>query len=325
MKPSLEALTSLYLAGEIDQTGLAQLEDLLRATPDARAQFRRLCNLDTGLREWAPACAAQAAWASAGEAVTPAQKRVRWIAWPAAAAIALGGLLAGFLSGSLASARALSAREARYVLLPLANGNFDGPEAPSTDGLPQAFAKWGGDFCQVTGEDQGIRPPSGGRMLRFLRADNAQSPRGEVQGTGELWQLVDLRPLREQLGNKPAKVELSALFNSAPFPDGPGFAFGVGAYAFDGDSSNGADLWSRHRDSALATAGKSEPIDGDPATWQTITTQVLVPPEATVLLVAVRVHSTNRKTAPAATVQFPGQYMANVTLRLLLENASPKL
>lgn len=324
MKPSLESLSALYLAGDLDQTGLTQLEELLSANPAARAQFRRLCNLDTALHEWAPICAAQSAWASAGEAVTPAQKRGNWMAWPAAAAIALGGIIAGFLSGSMASARMLSPKEVRSVPLPLANGNFDTPEAPSTNGLPRAFAKWGGDFCQVTNEDQGIRPPNGGRMLRFLRADNSQSPRGEVQGTGELWQLVDLRPLREQLGNKPVKVELSALFNSTPFPEGPGFTFGVGAYAFDGDSADGAELWSRHRDSALASAGKSEPIDGDPATWQTITTQVIVPPQATVLLVAVRVNSNNRRPAPTATVQFPGQYMANVALRLLLENSSAK-
>ena len=314
---TLDSLTALYLEGRLDQSQLEQLEALLDADPTARARFRQLCNLDTALNDWAPIQAAQSAWAEATESVLPAQKRNRWIAWPAAAAIALGGLLTGFLSGSLVSARALSPKEARSVPLPLVNGNFDAAQPPSTDGPPKEFAQWGGDFSRVTGEDQGIRPPNGRRMLRFLRADNAQSPKTKGQAASELWQTIDLRPLREQLGNKPAHLELSALFNSTPIPEGRHFAFGVSAYAFQSDSGDGADLWSRHRDAALASGGKIELSDSDPATWQRITTQILVPPDATVLLVTARVGSADRLPPGSPVVEFPGQYMANVSLRLL--------
>jgi hypothetical protein len=314
---TLDSLTALYLEGRLDQSQLEQLEALLDADPTARARFRQLCNLDTALNDWAPIQTAQSAWAEAGESARSAQKRNRWIAWPAAAAIALGGLLTGFLSGSLVSARALSPKEARSVPLPLVNGNFDAAQPPSTDGPPKEFAQWGGDFSRVTGEDQGIRPPNGRRMLRFLRADNAQSPKTKGQAASELWQTIDLRPLREQLGNKPAHLELSALFNSTPIPKGRHFAFGVSAYAFQSDSADGAQLWSRHRDAALASGGKIELSDSDPATWQRITTQILVPPDATVLLVTARVGSADRLPPGSPVVEFPGQYMANVSLRLL--------
>jgi hypothetical protein len=100
-------------------------------------------------------------------------------------------LLTGFLSGSLVSARALSPKEARSVPLPLVNGNFDAAQPPATDGPPREFAQWGGDFSRVTGEDQGIRPPNGRRMLRFLRADNSQSPKTKGQAASELWQWLE--------------------------------------------------------------------------------------------------------------------------------------
>jgi anti-sigma factor RsiW len=67
MKPQLsfESLTSAYLDGTISAEELASLEEILLHDPEARKSFRQIANLDSALRDWAPICAAQAAWADA--------------------------------------------------------------------------------------------------------------------------------------------------------------------------------------------------------------------------------------------------------------------
>jgi anti-sigma factor RsiW len=105
--PSLDSLASTYLDGTISPEHLLLLEQMLFSDPDARRQFQRIANLDSGLREWAPICAAQSAWADAAPNAQP--KPGHWQIWSAAAALVLTGLLTGFISGSRVSARVLSA------------------------------------------------------------------------------------------------------------------------------------------------------------------------------------------------------------------------
>lgn len=318
-KPSLDSLASAYLGGSISAEDLLLLEELLLSNPDARREFRRLTNLDSALRDWAPICAAQAAWADAAPTSQP--KRRRWQVWSAAAALVFAGLVTGFASGSLVSARSLAAREIRSISMPLANGNFESPEAPAAKGCPKEFGKWSGDFNAVVSQDQGIQAPAGHKMLRFLRADNQlTTPNSTPSISGELWQLVDLHSFRSTFGEKSATVELSALFNSAPIPEGQRYSFGISAFAFQGTPDDAAFLWKHRHDVALVSTDKEELSDNDPSTWQKLTTQFVVPPDADLILIHIR---TAPKPFPhdlKSTVVFPGQYTADVSLRLLIDS-----
>ncbi|MEI6716032.1 MAG: hypothetical protein WCO60_19965 [Verrucomicrobiota bacterium] len=315
--PSFESLTSAFLDGSISPEKLTELEDLLLQDPEARKAFRQIANLDSALHDWAPICAAQAAWADAAPLSPQSRRTSRWQTWSAAAALVSAGILTGFISGSMVSGRSLTARETKSIELPLKNPNFDGPESPSLDGCPNTFGVWGGDFCVVTGAENDIHPPDGHGMLRFLRADNRTTPPNVGSVSAEQWQVIDLRPLRNAFGGHPAKIEFSAEFNSIPMTEGPHYSFGISFYSFNGEAKDAEYLWSHRRELCLSGTEKEELNDNDPASWQKISAQIVTPPDADLVLVQVRVCPKPMPKGLKSAVEFPGQYVANSSLRLI--------
>ncbi|MEK0445688.1 MAG: hypothetical protein RLZZ399_1009 [Verrucomicrobiota bacterium] len=315
--PAFESWVTRFLEGSIDPETLRQLEDRLAKDPVARAHFRRVANLDGGLREWSAIRSAQMAWNEKGSALSGHARRSFWPGWSAAAAIALGGLLTGVLSSSLVFARTLSQREPVGVHLPLANGDFSAEITPLADGPPSRTGWWSGDFSRVCGAEQGVTPPVGNKMLRMLRADNRHTPPGGGQQSGEMWQLVDVSTLRSQIGSKPARIEVSAQFNSARIPPGERYTFALTAYAFDAEPEEFSELWKNQKERALSHVSKAELSDDDPKSWQRISAQLLLPSEANVLLVCVRAAAPPKSSDAHGVVTFPGQYIADVALRWL--------
>jgi hypothetical protein len=318
-----EALVAQFLDGRIDQASLEKLEEQLQRNAGARRHLRSMASLENGLRDWAGVRAAREAWRQSAPTQPAGATGLRGRSWPVAAAIAVGGMLAGF-SGSLLFAKGLLLKEPPAIRIALGNGRFEKPAALEADGVPSTYGTWGGDFVQVVAEDQGVVPPGGAKaMVRFLRADNQRSPRGEVQGVSQLWQVVDLKPVRQREGKVPLTVELGAWFNAASFVPEKGHVFGVHLTAFQGGSGLAEEAWKSPRQTALASGSRHERADGDSAGWQWVSVRVHVPAEADSLLLSVYCGEHGpQKAKRTETAVFPGQYVAGVQLHYFPEMVS---
>jgi hypothetical protein len=104
---------SRWLDGSITREEFAQLEEVLRGCPLARAHLRREVNLDSVLREQAAMNAGLEAWTSSAP-TRPSVKRRFWLATSLAACAALLLALGAFLLGGHRATRNVVAAEERH-------------------------------------------------------------------------------------------------------------------------------------------------------------------------------------------------------------------
>jgi hypothetical protein len=324
-KTEWEALVAQFLDGGMDQASLEKLEQQLQRYPGARAHLRRMASLENGLRDWAGVKAEREAWRQAAPISPWSARGLRSRSWPVAAAIAIGGMLVGF-SGSLLFAKGLLLKDPPAVRIALGNEEFEKPADLGMGGVPSTYGTWGGDFAEVLAEDQGVVPPRGSKsMVRFLRADNQNSPSGEVQGVSQLWQVVDLKPVRQRESRGALMVELGAWFNAASVSPQKGHVFGVHLTAFQGGSELAGEAWKSPRQTALASGSRHQKADEDPAGWQWVSVRVHVPAEADSLLLSVYCgEDGSRGVKRTGTAVFPGHYVAGVRLSYFQRPVSVK-
>ncbi|MEY5012127.1 MAG: hypothetical protein RLZZ253_3266 [Verrucomicrobiota bacterium] len=324
-KTEWEVLIAQFLDGRIDQAALEKLEEQLQRNPGARRHLRSMASLENGLRDWAGVKAAREAWREAAPISPGGARGFRSRSWPVAAAIAVGGMLVGF-SGSLLFAKGLLLKDPPAIRIALGNEDFEKPADLGTGGVPSMYGIWGGDFAEVVPEDQGVVPPRGAKsMVRFLRADNQNSPPGEVQGVSQLWQVVDLKPVRVREGRGALMVELGAWFNAASVVPEKGHVFGVHLTAFQGGSKLAGEAWKSPRQTALASGSRHQKADEDPAGWQWVSVRIHVPAEADSLLLSVYCgEGVSRGVKRTETAVFPGQYVAGVRLNYFQRPVSVK-
>eukprot|EP01035_Chromulina_nebulosa_P059169 gene59169-81019_t len=78
------------------------------------------------------------------------------------------------------------------------------------NGVPTAFASWGGDQNAVVVTENSITPLAGTKMLKFVHT----SPTPLTEGTSaDVIQLIDLSAFSSQIAAGTAKFRLSASFN----------------------------------------------------------------------------------------------------------------
>lgn len=290
-----------------------ELDGLLQRCREARRRFVGGMLLETDLREDTArllAAPAQVARRSAG---------IAWLAGgpltAAAAGIVLGMVCTSVVFGYVAP------RVGKVMTL-LQEGFESGP-APLATGMPVKAGQWTGDFAEVVGEQQGVKPETGGKMLRFLRADYEGKVKPEGSYAGDLYRLIDLRSYRHEFTDHSAVVRTSAGFNSASFPERERYSCVVRTYALSaemvmsGAPLNGASL----RDGALATASKGMPqLDRDPRSWQRVESELRLPAEAEFLLIHVSVSNlTNDEVKDV----FRGHYLDEVRVSLLQRSPLP--
>jgi hypothetical protein len=307
----LDTLIDRHLDG---LTTPAEAEALSRRLEDdlaARANYLRLAGIHAAL----------AAGELVANSVVPASA-VGAVAgsgrWRFGASGLAAGILVGAVSTSLlwAPARTAAPAEPQSESLPLADGSFEDGPAPETDGVPLRAGVWGGDFTRVVAAEEGVTPFDGAKMLRFLRADNALSPPGGGQRTAEVWQAVDLRPLRGQLGADPV-VEASARFATSTVARPGGAKVGILLAAFSGDPAAARAAWPARRSVAVAEASKDEPA-ARAGGWQRVVVQIALAPEVDYLLLQARVTA-----PPPARVEFAGDYLDDVRVRLRRSDGPP--
>jgi len=316
MKPednaTLARLIGKLCASELDESEAGLLNELLHRNPAAREAYLDHVALH-GLLErqfGASATNFKEPGSHAGSSVPSVKYRFRGIV-QMAAGIAIGAFLT---SAVWAYGLPLISAVARRNL-PLANSSFEAPIATAGQGVPVKFGEWSGDFVRITGSENGIRPRSGKYMLSFLRSDDAATPLDAHTVASELWQTVNLRPLRPMLGNKSISVRLSGFFNAVSQP-GHRYTAGVSLAAYYGNAADAPELWKHRHQQSLAESEKEERLDDNPATWQILETQLNVPPDAELLMVQIRVSDKSAAPDSKAAI-FPGHYADNITLQVV--------
>jgi uncharacterized protein YnzC (UPF0291/DUF896 family) len=290
-----------------------ELDGLLQRCREARRRFVGGMLLETDLREDTArllAAPAQVARRSAG---------IAWLAWrpltAAAAGIVLGMVCTSVVFGYVAP------RVGKVMTL--LQENFESGPAPLATGMPVKAGQWTGDFAEVVGEQQGVKPETGGKMLRFLRADYEGKVKPEGSYVGDLYRLIDLRPYRHEFTDGSAVVRTSAGFNSASFPERERYSCAVRAYALSaemvmsGEILNGDSL----RDGGLAMASEGMPqLDRDPRSWQRVESELRLPAEAEFLLIHVSVSNLTKDEVKDV---FRGHYLDEVRVSLLQRSPLP--
>ena len=298
--------------GTITPAEHAELQDLLRQDPAARRLWFVHQDVDDGLHEIVQTTAT-------GEPHRPA--RSRWLQWqPLTAAAA--GLVIGLFSASMVFAYAVP-RLQPWVenVLPLTDAGFEAGTAPAPDGIPLRFALWSGDFTESTPAQQGISPKEGNRMLRFLRADSTVSPEAEKSMSGNLYQVVDMRPWRNEIAGGQATVDWSAWYNWVPGKDEKGMQFMTNVWAFTGTTEILPRNWKEHLYQETAKSSHRITVDDAPRTWRQTAGRMTLPADTDFLVIELKIIP-----SPSASVTVPYQFSGCFAddVRMLLRSHAPQ-
>ena len=88
-------------------------------------------------------------------------------------AAAAAGLVIGLFSASMLFAYMSGAGGKTISLL---QEGFEAGNSPAVTGWPTSPGYWSGDYSTVLGENQGVKPAGGKKMLQFLRSDYEGKP-----------------------------------------------------------------------------------------------------------------------------------------------------
>jgi len=287
-EPHWDHLIHGHLDDALTDSAQAEFESLMIESASARRRFWELAEVHGLARE-----AARLAWAedAADEAPTgfrsEGPKPRRWLQWrPLAAAAA--GIVFGMLCTSVVFGYVMPKVGKAITLL---QESFETGPAPMVTGRPDKAGVWSGDYSEVGGGQQGVKPESGKKMLRFLRADFEGRTIPE-SFSSDVFRLVDMRPYRREFADGGAVVQLSAVFNAAPFGDGESYKCGLTIFALDAALVDGSSL---NAEQVLATQSLARStsshlhMDRDSATWQRLGNELRVPPNTDYLLIQIGV------------------------------------
>jgi hypothetical protein len=168
----------------------------------------------------------------------------------------------------------------------------------------------------VVGEQQGVKPAGGTKMLRLLRADFEGKARVEGNYFADVYRLVDVRPYQREFADGGAVVQLSAAFNAFAFPTEEAFGGSVAVHALNAATAvDGSRLseWSVESESLAMARNHRLNLDRAPGTWQRLDTELRLPPNTEFLLIRI---SVNHSTPSQRRASFDGHYVDNVRLSM---------
>lgn len=252
------------------------------------------------------------------ENADPSMHRSQWTwrslisqrVWAAAAGLVIGLLSASLVSGASFPLRNKPIFETRLALLDQAS--------PPPLGIPKTPGIWSGDYTQVVPAQDGITPTSGSRMLQIQRADHEGKIDSEHSRVGNVWHLVDLRPYRNQSASGSLEIRASFSFNSTAHsaPEAHDCSVCINAvtaeFVSNGSLQDASKLYHR---SLAAAIGRSPKIDANPRTWQKVSTELRLPPDADFALVSFNLAAPEPKDRKEI-VQFQGKYMDDLQISL---------
>lgn len=313
--PEHDRLFARVCDGLASAEELAELHGLLRSDPAALDDWLHYTALHGELAGGAVLAGAALPDEDAGAATASRRKAVKlppprfWLPWvPHAAA----GLVVGLFAATVVWAYVLPAAKSHTLL----DEDFENTAAPLAIRTPLETGIWRGDGAEIVGEQQGVRPEKGRRMMRFLRADFDGKAKPAGGHIAVVYRLIDLRPFRHEFSDGAAVVEVSASFNATPFPVPEQYGCAISLYALDQDSvpDRAGRLGSTLTNEALAMARSSRTLlDRDPSTWQRVTTEMRLPPNGEFLVVRLHI---SQAFEPADSSVFTGSYVDDIRISL---------
>jgi len=275
------ALLMRHQDGALSPDEIAALEAAMRADASKRRLFAETQLRSLALHE---RFRHEAFQSPAGIAHFPPPKRQRlaWIPRPIAAMAA--GLVIGLFSASLvwavASPRATTAR-----LFSLLNGSFE--ENRIGHGFPRQTGLWSGDEAEVV-EKGAADAKDGKRALHFIRPEADEGDPAGRAISCDVFQLVDLRPLRAQFSpHGESLLELNASFlDSRPSNTNPSITFFCQLYVFNGDPALMHRSWPQSLPEALSS-GSAQITTLGGEQWRTLAAKCLIPAAADFAVVQI--------------------------------------
>ncbi len=307
-------LIDRHLLGTIADHESRELETILSTSAEVRETFRRQCNIDAALRQQA---------GELNDAATPAPRTRRVASWTERRTLvtATASLCVGLLSASLAWAF-VGLQSGRVISL-LHESFESGPELLVT-GVPIEASVWSGDYASIVAEQQGVKPASGEKMLRFLRGDyeGRDIPSSH---SSDVFRIVDVRPYRREFADGGAVVQLSTLFNAAAFPEDEIYDCTLTLFALDGSLVGNEIIKGKNvlSTESLAFSRSSKVImDRDPSTWQKASNELRLPSNTEFLMIRIGM-SNDTKSEIKRMDNFAGHFADKVQLVIARRSEIP--
>jgi len=312
MNTHLDELINRWREGELSDEELRRLTDAI-ATPEGRAALRGDWFLEAALPE-ALRTSPVLKLAQKLDPMATSQTRTwtNWLSWRPLTAAAAGIVLGMFCTSMVFAYVGPSLGKVMTLL----QESFESGPAPLVTGVPIEAGKWSGDYTEVVGEQRGVKPESGKKMLRFLRADFEGKPQAAGSAAGDIYRLVDVRPYRKEFSDGGAVAQLSAVFNAFEFPANEAYGCSISLFALDAETAmNGSTRSGQTLNTeSLAMARNSRlKLDRDPATWQRLNGELRLPPNTDFLLIHI---SLSHASIAQRKATFDGHYLDDVRLTL---------
>ena len=305
-----------------DTSARAELNMLLRDNPEARPIMARLMVDEEALISRLREDGIVELLEPAPTHKTAPRMRARWFAWRPLTAMT-AGVVFGLFGASVLLGFGLGGRRTEKVTSLFVESFESGP-APLVTGVPQQLNQWSGDFSELVGEQQGVKPAQGTKMARVLRSDFEGKVSSKRNFQGDLMRVVDVRPFSRQINGGEVVMSASALFNAAPFPETERYDGVVTIYALDALGSTEKTLL---EDSLAHSYGLRPSLDRDPGTWEQATSRLQLPAgtEFVILKVSVRRWPKDKESQSAlpSPVTFAGHFVDDVRASIHVRSTTP--
>ena len=305
-----------------DTSARAELNMLLRDIPEARPIMARLMVDEEALISRLREDSIVELLEPAPTHKTAPRMRTRWFAWRPLTAMT-AGVVFGLFGASVLFGFGPGGRRQEKVTSLFVESFESGP-APLITGVPQQVNQWSGDFSELVGEQQGVKPAQGTKMARVLRSDFEGKISSKRNFQGDLMRVVDVRPFSRQINSGEVVMSASALFNAAPFPETERYDGVVTIYALDALGSTEKTLL---EDSLAHSYGLRPSLDRDPGTWEQATSRLQLPAgtEFVILKVSVRRWPKDKESQSAlpSPVTFAGHFVDDVRASIHVRNTTP--
>jgi hypothetical protein len=311
MKTSLpddwSALVDGYLLGTIRNEDAVRLEQILAGNAVARSDFMRRSNLESALRS------AAASFAAEPEPI-PSAVRKEKIVWKAplrwAAAILLLGALGSPLAWALTTAKLVATTSRVSSMM---DGGFEKTIGLLPPGFPTRFGTWSGDPSETAAGPNAPRS-EGTRALRLISGFSEGSAVPVAARSCDVFQLVDLRPLRSALSSGESFLELSADFLDGRTEASPEIHFLCKICLFSGDPAQIQADWPTSLAQSLASSAEFLFTRGQNPGWRRLKTKTLLTKNADFALIHLAAGcQPDRRKGP---LELGRQFIDNVSLTL---------
>ena len=160
-------------------------------------------------------------------------------------------------------------------------------------GWPKQSMAWGGDHCEMVSEVNGVMPYSGSQMMQFVETF-AKGAKNEGQNVSQLWQIIDLKKFRDEVGRGGVTARLSALFNTIENLESDDTSFTISLVAFNGAPDEIKKYWDNKKEPLSELLGQSSHqlrADLDGSTWEKSSLNLQIPAGTDFLLIQLAANS----------------------------------